>query len=59
LGFNDDPPVPGRGSAIFLHRARDHFAPTEGCVALAPKALHIVVSSLEPDSHVTVRGVES
>jgi len=35
LGYNDDPPVPGRGSAIFLHVARPDYRPTQGCVALA------------------------
>ncbi len=35
LGFNDDPPVPGLGSAIFWHLVRGDYEPTEGCVALA------------------------
>ena len=35
LGHNDDPPVPGRGSAIFLHVAKADYAHTQGCVALA------------------------
>jgi L,D-peptidoglycan transpeptidase YkuD (ErfK/YbiS/YcfS/YnhG family) len=35
IGYNDDPVVPGKGSAIFLHLARPDFAPTQGCVALA------------------------
>ena len=34
LGFNDDPIVPGAGSAIFLHVAREGYRPTEGCVAI-------------------------
>lgn len=34
LGWNDAPPVPGRGSAIFLHVARPDGGPTEGCIAL-------------------------
>jgi len=34
LGYNDDPPVPGLGSAIFLHVAKAGYSPTEGCVAL-------------------------
>jgi L,D-peptidoglycan transpeptidase YkuD (ErfK/YbiS/YcfS/YnhG family) len=34
LGYNDDPPLPGRGSAIFFHLATPGFAPTAGCVAV-------------------------
>lgn len=34
LGHNDSPPVPGRGSAIFMHVARPDWGPTEGCIAL-------------------------
>ena len=35
LGWNDAPPVRGRGSAIFLHVSRADGGPTAGCVALA------------------------
>jgi L,D-peptidoglycan transpeptidase YkuD (ErfK/YbiS/YcfS/YnhG family) len=43
LGYNDDPPFSGLGSAIFLHVARPDYAPTEGCVALAlPDLLSLV-----------------
>ena len=34
LGHNDAPVVPGAGSAIFLHLAREDWSPTQGCVAL-------------------------
>ena len=34
-GYNDDPVIPLKGSAVFLHVARPDFSPTEGCVALA------------------------
>lgn len=34
IGHNDAPPVPGMGSACFLHLARPDYAPTAGCVAL-------------------------
>lgn len=34
LGHNDDPVIPGAGSAIFLHVAAEDFRPTEGCIAL-------------------------
>ena len=44
LGWNDDPPLPGQGSAIFLHLARFDYAPTEGCIALAREDLVIVLA---------------
>jgi L,D-peptidoglycan transpeptidase YkuD (ErfK/YbiS/YcfS/YnhG family) len=34
VGFNDSPVVQGKGSAIFVHVARENYEPTEGCVAL-------------------------
>ena len=48
LGHNDDPPVPGLGSAIFMHIARPDFAPTEGCVALAMPDLLAFLSAVPP-----------
>lgn len=35
LAHNDDPPVAGLGSCIFLHLAKPDYAHTEGCVALS------------------------
>ena len=35
LGHNDDPVVPGLGSAIFFHLAQPDYRPTEGCVAVS------------------------
>lgn len=35
LGYNDNPPIPGLGSAIFFHLAHEDYRPTEGCVAIA------------------------
>ena len=35
IGFNDDPVVADKGSAIFLHLARPDYRPTAGCVALS------------------------
>ncbi len=48
LGYNDSPPVPGRGSAIFLHVARPDYAPTAGCVALAAADLRAVLARVGP-----------
>ena len=54
LGYNDDPVVPGRGSAIFLHVARPDFAPTEGCVALARQDLLFVLRTVEQETHMMI-----
>nr|WP_243453333.1 L,D-transpeptidase family protein [Polymorphobacter multimanifer] len=39
LGHNDAPPVPGLGSAIFLHCEQPDGRATEGCVAVARDVL--------------------
>jgi L,D-peptidoglycan transpeptidase YkuD (ErfK/YbiS/YcfS/YnhG family) len=54
LGYNDDPVVPGRGSAIFLHVARPDFAPTAGCVALALPDLLAVLRAAVPGTRVRI-----
>jgi L,D-peptidoglycan transpeptidase YkuD (ErfK/YbiS/YcfS/YnhG family) len=55
IGYNTDPPVPGRGSAIFLHVARPDFAPTEGCIAVARDVLAGLLGLLGPGSMITIR----
>jgi L,D-peptidoglycan transpeptidase YkuD (ErfK/YbiS/YcfS/YnhG family) len=55
LGYNDDPVVPGLGSAIFLHVARPDWSGTEGCVALARADLLTVLAEAGPTSRVVVR----
>lgn len=56
LGHNDDPPVPGRGSAVFLHIARPDYAPTEGCVALSRDHLLTFLRLAGADAAVRVEG---
>ena len=48
IGHNDNPVVPGMGSAVFLHVARDDYGPTEGCVALALDDLKAVLAQAVP-----------
>ena len=55
LGWNDDPVVPGAGSAIFLHLAKPDYAPTEGCVALALADCLSVLRLARPGSQVVIR----
>lgn len=54
IGYNDGPAVPGRGSAIFLHLARENYAPTEGCVALSLEDLLAVLKDCDEETEISV-----
>jgi len=54
VGYNDDPPVAGLGSAIFLHLARPDYQPTEGCVALALPDLLTLLTMISADTRIEV-----
>lgn len=55
IGHNDDPPVPYKGSAVFVHLARPEYTPTEGCIAFDRADLEIILATLKPDDRVVVR----
>ncbi len=55
MGHNDDPPVPGLGSAIFLHCAKPGYPPTQGCVALAKDDLRALLAVARPGDELEVR----
>ena len=55
LGHNDDPVVPGAGSAIFLHLARDDGGPTEGCVGVSRALGLALIAALGPGDRVCIR----
>jgi len=54
LGHNDDPVIPGAGSAIFLHLAREGYAPTEGCVALSREDLQDLLAQAGPGDGIAI-----
>lgn len=54
LDYNRAPIRKGRGSAIFLHIARDGYRPTEGCVALARADLLRLLKRLGPRTHLRI-----
>jgi L,D-peptidoglycan transpeptidase YkuD (ErfK/YbiS/YcfS/YnhG family) len=55
IGYNDDPVIPGKGSAIFLHCATDDYKPTEGCVALAKNDLLELLAEIGENTRITIR----
>lgn len=54
IGYNDDPVVPGAGSAIFMHVAAPGLAPTEGCVALKKSELVRLLAALGPGDRIEI-----
>ena len=54
LGYNDDPVVPGKGSAIFLHLAKPDYAHTQSCVALAFADALAALEQLEPGDEIVI-----
>lgn len=54
-GFNDDPVIAGKGSAIFVHVAHPDYLPTEGCVALAKEDLLALLADCDSPSSIEIR----
>lgn len=54
VGHNDEPVIPGQGSAIFLHIANSDFGPTEGCVAMRRDDLIATICELTPGSMIEI-----
>jgi L,D-peptidoglycan transpeptidase YkuD (ErfK/YbiS/YcfS/YnhG family) len=55
LGYNDEPIVAGKGSAIFLHIASDSYSPTEGCVAVSQQDLLEILVQVGPETRIDIR----
>jgi L,D-peptidoglycan transpeptidase YkuD (ErfK/YbiS/YcfS/YnhG family) len=55
LGYNDNPVIPGKGSAIFLHVARANYEPTEGCIALALPDLLALLAACDNGTVMEIR----
>jgi L,D-peptidoglycan transpeptidase YkuD (ErfK/YbiS/YcfS/YnhG family) len=54
IGWNDQPAIPGQGSAIFMHIARPGYKPTEGCVALSKKDLMKLIPRIGPKTRIII-----
>lgn len=54
VGYNDNPVIPGKGSAIFIHLARENYTPTEGCIALNKADLYQIISLINPHTRLII-----
>lgn len=51
IQYNDNPVVPGKGSAVFMHIWREAGAPTAGCTAMTRGNLLELLRWLKPAKH--------
>jgi L,D-peptidoglycan transpeptidase YkuD (ErfK/YbiS/YcfS/YnhG family) len=54
IDHNTSPRIAGRGSAVFLHLARQNFAPTAGCVAMTKSAMLRLLARLGPQTQIVI-----
>jgi L,D-peptidoglycan transpeptidase YkuD (ErfK/YbiS/YcfS/YnhG family) len=54
LGYNDVPRVRRRGSAIFVHLARENYSPTAGCVGLSRHDLLMLLQAIRRGSTLSI-----
>lgn len=54
IDHNTTPRIAGRGSAVFLHLARENFAPTAGCVSLTKLAMLRLLRRLGPRTKIVI-----
>jgi L,D-peptidoglycan transpeptidase YkuD (ErfK/YbiS/YcfS/YnhG family) len=54
IDHNTQPRVAGRGSAVFLHLARDNFGPTAGCVAMTKPAMLRLLARIGPNTRIEI-----
>lgn len=54
IDHNTRPRVAGRGSAVFIHVAREAFSPTAGCVALRRSDLKALSTRLSPKTRIVI-----
>lgn len=54
LGYNDSPIAAGKGSAIFLHLAREDYSPTKGCIALNKNDLLEILQKVHKSTQICI-----
>lgn len=54
IGYNDDPVVKGKGSAIFLHIAKPDYSATEGCVAVKMQDMLTILSAITAGTKIII-----
>ncbi len=54
IDHNSSPRIAGRGSAVFLHLARDNFGPTAGCISMTKSTMLRLLARLGPATKIVI-----
>jgi L,D-peptidoglycan transpeptidase YkuD (ErfK/YbiS/YcfS/YnhG family) len=54
IDHNTRPRIAGRGSAVFLHLARENFGPTAGCVSMSKAAMLRLLARIGPETKIAI-----
>ncbi len=54
MGYNDQPALPHKGSAIFLHCAAENTRHTQGCLALAKPDLLMALNHITAATYIVI-----
>ena len=54
IDHNTEPRIAGRGSAVFLHLARENFGPTAGCVSMTKSAMLRLLRRMGPETKIVI-----
>lgn len=54
LDHNSNPVEPGKGSAVFIHVAREGYTPTAGCIALKKEHLLEILKNVDQNTVIEI-----
>jgi len=54
IDHNNTPRIAGRGSAVFLHLARENFSPTAGCISMTKASMLRLLRRLGPETKIVI-----
>jgi L,D-peptidoglycan transpeptidase YkuD (ErfK/YbiS/YcfS/YnhG family) len=54
IDHNTSPRIAGRGSAVFLHLARQNFSPTAGCVSMTRSSMLRLLRRMGPQTRIVI-----
>jgi L,D-peptidoglycan transpeptidase YkuD (ErfK/YbiS/YcfS/YnhG family) len=54
IDHNHSPRIAGRGSAVFLHLARENFLPTAGCISMTRASMLRLLKRLGPETKIVI-----